>query len=81
MKNVMAVSARYRWYWLLRVKRERLMLRFVWKLPRWLVYWCAIRLIANATTGEYGPTNVSELPVMEALGRWEKRRGGDPAHQ
>lgn len=43
-----------------------------WKLPRRLVYWSAIRLMAHATAGEYGSTCPSELNVIEALKRWEK---------
>jgi hypothetical protein len=41
------------------------------KLPRRLVYWCAIRLIAFATTGKYGSTVVPELTAMDALQRYE----------
>ena len=41
-----------------------------WRLPRMLVYWCAIRVIAHATTGRYGKTIVSELVAMDALQRW-----------
>lgn len=40
-----------------------------WRLPRPLVYWCAIRLWAHATTGRYGTTIPSTLPVDEALRR------------
>ena len=32
--------------------KEKFMLWFVWKLPRRLVYWCFIRVVANATTGQ-----------------------------
>ncbi len=43
----------------------------VWALPRGLVYWCGIRLMASATTGKYSGTVVPELTGMEALKRWE----------
>lgn len=42
----------------------------VWKLPRRLVYWCAIRLMANATVGPYSDQVVPELTAMQALERW-----------
>lgn len=41
-----------------------------WKLPRQLVYFAAIRLIAHATTDPYSYTIVPELTAMEALARW-----------
>ncbi len=42
-----------------------------WKLPKKVVYFAAIRLIAFATTGEYGSTVVPELGAMDAIRRWE----------
>lgn len=39
-------------------------------LPRKVVYWCAIRLGAYATTGKYGNTVVTELDLMEAIKRY-----------
>ena len=45
------------------------------KLPRTLVYWCAIRLFAHATTGKYSKQFVPELTALEALRRWN---GNDP---
>ena len=41
------------------------------RMPRWLVYHCAIRLIAHATTGKHGSQLVPELTALEALERWE----------
>lgn len=49
---------------------ERFWLWLAWKLPRTLVMWASIRLIAHATTGEYGSTIVPELSAMDALKRW-----------
>lgn len=43
-----------------------------WRLPKYLVYWAAIRLIAFATSGKYGNTIVPELSAMDALDRWER---------
>ena len=51
--------------------REKFVLWLAWKLPRYLVLWCAIRLFAYATQGEYGSTIVPELSAMDALKRWE----------
>ena len=50
--------------------QERFLLWFVWKIPKVLIKWAAIRLITNATTGEYGNTVVPELSAMDALTRW-----------
>lgn len=43
-----------------------------YRMPRKLVYWCAIRLMAHATCGKYGTTIVPELSAMDALDRWDK---------
>jgi hypothetical protein len=51
--------------------RERLVMALVWRLPRWLIYWSAIRLMAHATTGRYGSQVVPDLTVMDALERWD----------
>jgi hypothetical protein len=63
-----------RWFlfcrWLA-VRRERLVLALVWRLPRWLVYWSAIRLMAHATTGRYSSQVVPDLTAMDALKRWD----------
>lgn len=53
------------------VMREKAIVAVVWKLPRWLVYWCAIRLIAHASQGQYGGEIVPEIKAMDALKRWE----------
>lgn len=55
--------------------KEKFILWFVWKLPSWLIYWSAIRLIGDATTGDYGNTNPNDLNVMEALKRWSNLHG------
>jgi hypothetical protein len=41
-----------------------------WKLPRALVYWCAVRVICNATQGQYSNQAVPKLTAMIALKRW-----------
>jgi len=59
-------------YWYIKRPLGNLRLRFVWLLPSWLVYWCAIRLMAHATAGEYGNDCLDDVPMSEALKRWEK---------
>ena len=51
--------------------KEKMMLSIVWALPKGVIYWCAIRLIANATQGEYSNQIVPDLSAMGALKRWE----------
>jgi len=55
----------------MKLKIEELQLCVAHLLPRWLVKWAAIRLIAYATSGKYGSTVVPELTAMDALKRWE----------
>lgn len=50
----------------------KLWLWFIWRLPRPIVYWCAIRLVAHATTGKNGNVNPTDLGAMDALKMWEK---------
>ena len=54
------------------MKKENLLLWIVWKLPRSIVYWCAIRVGAFATTGKYSDTEVPTLSMMDALKRFER---------
>lgn len=42
----------------------------VWKLPKPIIYWSAIRLGANATQGKYSNQVVPDLKLMDALERW-----------
>jgi hypothetical protein len=49
---------------------EKLRMWFVWHMPKWVVYWCSIRMIAHATQGEYSNQIVPELSAMDALKRW-----------
>jgi len=51
---------------------ERAWMFIAWRLPKTLVMWSSIRLVAHATTGEYDTTIVSELSAMDAIKRWEK---------
>ncbi len=51
--------------------KDKLMMKIAWMLPRRLVKWAAIRLIADATQGKWSDTNVPELTAMDALKRWD----------
>jgi hypothetical protein len=51
-------------------RRDSLIRKVVWKLPKRIVMWSYIRVASHATTGEYGTTVVPELGMMEALNRW-----------
>ena len=42
------------------------------KLPKRLVYFCAIRMIAHATNGKYSKQIVPDLFAMDVLKRWEE---------
>jgi len=52
------------------IKVEKLYKWLAWKFPRDLVKWASLRLIANATQGQYSTTIVPELTAMDALKRW-----------
>ncbi len=54
---------------------EKLSMLIAFKLPKRVVYWAAIRLMAYATCGKYGDTVVPELTGMEALKRWDHASG------
>ena len=47
------------------------MMALAWWLPRKLVMWCFIRVVANATQGKWSSQVVPELTAMDALQRWE----------
>lgn len=50
---------------------EKAIMAIAWMLPRTLVMWCAVRVLAHATTGEWSSQVVPELTAMDALERWE----------
>lgn len=52
---------------------DELEMKKAWELPADVAYWAAIRVIANATQGEYENQIVPELGAMEALSRWPCR--------
>jgi len=51
--------------------KEKFFMKLAWVLPKSLVYWCSIRLVANATQGEYSNQIVPELSTIDALERWD----------
>lgn len=59
-------------YWYIRRPLQKLPYKIAWIMPRWLVFYCAIRVIAHATTGKYGNQVVPDLTAMDALKRWEE---------
>lgn len=41
-------------------------------LPKKLIYFSAIQLVAEATSGKYGNTVVPEIGAMDAIGRYAR---------
>lgn len=50
--------------------KDKLCLWLAHRLPRRLVMWCAVRVGAHATCGDYSSQVVPELRFMDALKRW-----------
>lgn len=48
----------------------KMQMAVAWKLPNWLVMWCAVRLMANATQGKHSHQIVGDLTALDALKRW-----------
>ena len=55
----------------LRRRPERFAVWLAWKLPHVLVRWCYYRVIAHATSGQWGNECPDDVSVMDAAGRWE----------
>jgi hypothetical protein len=51
---------------------ENFWMWLAWKLPKPLIYWCAIRLGVNATVDKYSYQTVSKLNFIDALERWNR---------
>jgi hypothetical protein len=49
---------------------EKILMGIAWHLPKKLVMWCAVRLMAHATTGKYSNQIVTDLTIIDALQRW-----------
>lgn len=55
-------------------KLDKFYLWLAFRLPRKLVYWCAVRLIAHATTQPaYQNMEPNRIGCMEALDEWKYR--------
>lgn len=54
----------------------KLKMEFVWRLPRWIIYFAAIRMVAEATTGDNGHINVGDLNAMDAVKMWDDHTEG-----
>ena len=51
--------------------KETIAVWVAWHLPRRVVMWCAIRLIAYATQGRWSDQIVPELGAVDAIRRWD----------
>ncbi len=60
------------WWWWKSDWRNRVASWIAWRLPRRVVGWCAVRVAAHATTGEYSDTIVPDLTALDAIQRWEE---------
>ena len=59
-------------YWYIRRPLQKLQYKIAWAMPRWLAYYCTIRVIVHATTGKHEYQAVPELSAMDALKHWEE---------
>ena len=50
--------------------RDRFICWLAWKLPRRLVYWATVRLMAHAT-GIYNTMETGKISILDALRTWE----------
>lgn len=67
---ILKLNSLWMWLFVRRPKLNSLWIWLSWRLPRKLVYWCAIRVGAEATTGKYGSQEVPALTFMDAIDRW-----------
>lgn len=42
-----------------------------WMMPRWLVYWCFVRMAAHATQGPWSSDHPDSVSVIDAMNRWD----------
>lgn len=49
---------------------DGLAMTIAWLLPRRVVAWCAYRVAAHATTGEWGHVETPALTFVDAMARW-----------
>lgn len=60
------MDLKYKWY----KYKEDTKLKIAGIIPRWLVYWASIRLMAHATTGPWANEEVPAMKMVDALQRW-----------
>jgi hypothetical protein len=51
--------------------KEKTLMWIAWHLPRDVVKWCAIRVFAHATTGQWGREQTPALLATDSLRRWD----------
>ena len=51
---------------------EKVIIKLAWLVPRRLAYWCAIRVGAHATGGEWSIQEMPTLLFSDALKRWDQ---------
>lgn len=52
--------------------KEKFWMWIAWRLPKELVKWASVRLLAHATQGKWSDQVVPELLATDALKRWEQ---------
>lgn len=57
--------------WLKKIP-DKVAMKVAWKLPRKVVYWAYVRVMAHATSGPYGMEDVDRVSYSDACKRWEK---------
>lgn len=62
MRNLSVREVKF-WYWL------------VHRLPKRLIYFCFMQIMAHSTTGKHGNTIVPELTGMDAIDRYGADNG------
>ncbi len=64
---------RWRMKMWIRMKREKVAIWIAWHVPRWLVYWCAIRLASEGSAAdEMVGYEVPDMSATELLRLWRK---------
>jgi hypothetical protein len=56
----------------LRRRVEKAQIWVAWHVPKWLAYWCTIRVGVHATAGPYSGEEVPGVKLPDMLKRWEK---------
>lgn len=57
------------------IKKVKIMFWIASHLPKTLVYYCVMHVMAHATTGKYSETDVTELTMLDAVKRYHKDMG------